>query len=211
MGAEMMRGHVPGHLNTAAAATTLLVALSVAGGLGCAPMSTFQSPVVLAAEERAIGVGALQVLWDPEENPDDTGLFPSIWYRSSVTEKTDLGVKVGLFEGVVFDIKHSLVEGPVAVAGDLGVGLVGFENATALVIRPAVLVGTPNIYAGAWYNYPLSGEYWDHMSGFVVGASIGSRRILMLEYNWFKEPGGRDPSMSFGLAVQGFLGERAGS
>ena len=206
-----MAGHALRQPNAATGATALLVALSVVGGLGCAPMSTFQSPAVLGAEERAIGVGALQVLWDPEEHPDDTGFFPSIWYRSSVTDKTDLGVKVGLFEGVVFDIKHSFVEGPVAVAGDLGVGLVGFEDATALVIRPAVLVGTPNIYAGAWYNYPLSGEYWDQVSGFVVGASIGSRRALMLEYNWFKEPGGGDPSMSFGLAVQGVLGGGAGS
>ena len=189
---------------------TAVIILTALCGFGCAPLSKFQSPSVLESGERAIGGGVLLVQWDLDY-PEDRGLFPSIWYRSSVTEKTDLGVKVGLFEGVVFDIKHSLVEGPVAVAGDLGVGLVGFEDATALVIRPAVLVGTPNIYAGAWYNYPLSGEYWDPMSGFVVGASIGSRRTLMLEYNWFKEPGGQDPSMSFGLAVQGFLGERAGS
>ncbi len=184
----------------------VLVALTVLTAFGCAPLSTFQSPSVLESGERAIGGGVLLVQWDLDY-PEDRGLFPSLWYRSAVGDNTDVGVKLGLYEGALLDVKHTFLRRPLVLAGDLGVALVGLEDASSVVIRPAVLLGIENVYGGVWTHYPLSGEHWDRMSGFMVGATLGAKRKLLLEYNWFKEEGARDASMSFGLGVQGQFGK----
>jgi len=196
---------MPRFARIAVGRATVVVALTVLSGLGCAPMSTFQSPGTLEPERQAVGVGTVLVQWDAEY-PEDGEVFPSAWYRRALTDNTDFGVKVGLFEGVLLDVKRVFFRRPLTLAGGLGVAFVGFDEASALLIRPAVLLGSRNTYGGVWANYPLSGEHWERVQDLMVGAALGTKRKLMLECNWFKDEGARNASVSFGLALEGQLG-----
>ena len=201
---------MPRSAGIAVGRATVAVVLTVFSMLGCAPMSTFQSPDTLELGERAVGVGVLQVPLGPEYL-EDRALFPSVWYRRALADDTDLGVKVGLREGVLLDVKRVFFRRPLALAGDLGVavGVVDPSFGVSrwfLVIRPAVLLGSKNIYGGVWTNLQLSEFQWERMHGLMVGTALGTKRKLMLECNWFKQEGAGNASVSFGLGFQGQLG-----
>jgi hypothetical protein len=182
----------------------------------CEPLSTFQAPDVLEEGERAVGGSALRVGWDGKDPDRSSGVFPSLWYRSSIDENTDFGIGIGPFVSA-FDIKRVLLRKQLVLSGDLGVSVDTYGDVydafalEALMLRPALLFGTDRTYGGLWGLYAVPEDENVTESGVMLGASLGDRRKLMLEYNYRWLHGEKRGVTAFGLACQWAWGGDAGT
>ena len=191
----------------------LVVAVVLVSLLGCEPLSTFQPPDVLAEGERAIGGSALGVGWDGRDPDRSSGILPSLWYRSSIDENTDFGIGIGPFVST-FDIKRVLLRKRLLLSGDLGVSVDTYGDVydtfalEALLLRPALLLGTEQVYGGVWGLYAVPEDENVTESGVMLGAALGDRRKVMLEYNFRWLHGEERGVAAYGLALQWALGGR---
>jgi hypothetical protein len=168
---------------------------------GCAPVATFRCPEVLAPGEKAVGIGLVAIDWrGPGEHVES---LPSAWFRSSIADKTDIGVSIGAF-GSAFDVKHLLVGGPVLVSADLGFsyGADDIFGDPTVIVAPGIMVGTDRLYGGAWGAYTPFGKAATASHGISLGASVGGRLRLLGEYDYFKRGHDDVPSSAFGVALQ---------
>ena len=89
---------------------------------GCIPLTTLQTPEVLAPGKTSGGVGFNGFL-DTGEN--EFGVYEiDIFFRRGLAKRLDGGIKIfgfpGLFGGVQGDVKYQLVDDPFFVAISLG-------------------------------------------------------------------------------------------
>ena len=178
---------------------------------GCAPFSTFQSPEVLGKGRAAVGAAMITVTWD-EENEDDGGTIPAIWFRASPADNTDVGLSINLF-GSAVDIKRVFFRGPILVSGDLGFcfGTDELDGGSAIVLRPSVLLGTDHLYGSAWGAYAFPGDETVVVQGLTIGASIGGNLRLMGEYDHFQMGDKDSPSSALGVGLQWAWGDHVDS
>ena len=180
---------------------TLLTGAVVLCLQGCAPICTFRSPEVLALGEKGVGIGVVTIDW--RGGADHRESLPSLWVRSAVAENTDIGVSIGAF-GTAFDVKRVFVRGPILVSGDLGLSY-GSEDIMvdpAVVVAPAVMVGTDHLYGGVWGAYALTGDDGVVAQGISLGVSVGDKLRLMGEYDYFQRGDDDVPSSAYGVGLQ---------
>jgi hypothetical protein len=169
---------------------------------------------VLEEGERAVGGSALGVAWEGRDPVRSSGVLPSLWYRSSIDENTDFGIGVGPFVST-FDIKRVLLRKALLVSGDLGVSVDTYGDVydtfalEALLLRPALLLGTEHVYGGVWGLYALPEDENVTESGVMLGTSLGDRRKLMFEYSFRWLHGEERGVAAYGLALQWTWGRRA--
>ncbi len=181
-------------------AATALVVVS-----GCAPFSTFQSPEVLGRGRAAVGVGMVTVKWDEsdEEDEDDMGSLPAIWFRTAPADNTDVGLSLNLF-GSAMDVKRVLYRGPILVTGDLGFCFASddLDGEGVVMLRPSIIVGTDHVYGSAWGAYAFPTDDTVVAQGFMVGASLGGDLRLMGEYDFFQMGDKDSPSSAYAVGLQ---------
>ena len=134
--------------------------------VGCTPIVTFQTPEVLMPNRAAIGMGAVS-LW--EEGEQFNYIPTSGWIRFGLSKGNEFGIRAGLTEGLSVDFKHSFLEEPFLVSGDIGLAFVGFDNENALIFIPQLLVGFPHLYGGLKLLLPTSERGWDRVAGPFIG------------------------------------------
>lgn len=196
-----------------------LLMLTAALSGGCISYSTFQTPTVLDEGDALIGVGATGVSGDT-----DFGVLPEVYARYGFSERVDAGAKITGIPpfGLVFgDVKYQLVDGPVALAADLGVSYAGGsadisfggdepseEGYSFVGLYPAVMVGTDRLYGGAKAIYIASGiadTEWisGNVFGLFAGTSFGDRVRLLPEVHAYF---GDDVAVLGGIAFEFGMG-----
>ena len=192
----------------------LVVAVTLFSLQGCEPLSTFQSPDVLDLGERAVGGSALGVGWEGRDPERSSGVLPSLWYRSSIDENTDFGIGIGPFVST-FDIKRVLLRKRLLLSGNLGVSVDTYGDIydmfalEALLLRPALLLGTEQVYGGVWGLYAVPEDENVTESGVMLGVSLGDRTKLMFECNYRWLHGEERAVVAYGLALQRAWGGQA--
>lgn len=194
-----------------------VLALSAALSAGCISYSNFQMPDVLDEGDALIGVGATAVA------ADQFGLLPEVYARYGFSDRVDAGAKIAGIPpfGLLFgDVKYQLVDGPVAVAADLGISYAGGsadipfdddeseEDYSFVGLYPAIMVGTDRLYGGAKAIYIAGGTAdteWisGDVFGLFAGTSFGDRVRLLPEVHAYF---GDDVAVLGGIAFEFGMG-----
>ena len=191
----------------------LLMGVLAVAVSGCISYSTFQTPRVLERGEVVIGAGATGL------PGDDPAVLPEVYGRFGIAERVDAGVKmtgVPPWAWLMGDVKYQVVDGPFAVAADMGVSYAGTgvtidddsSDIGFLGLYPAIMAGTDRLYGGAKLIYIAAGDgdtEWlsGNLYGLFAGTSFGERwRFLPEVHVYF----GDETAVLGGLGVQYTLG-----
>lgn len=170
---------------------------------GCAPYSTMHSADTVAKDKSRFKASLIY----PTEFLDDEDVTAEFFlyalsagYRFGLSERADMGIKMGILESLSVDWKYKFIDGPLMLSGDLGLSLLLIDDFT-LGVHPMILAGTRHWYIGVKsLNFPsLSG---DPLVGFFAGLVVGEQTKVYPEISVYNLVDEDDKLVLLGLGLE---------